>query len=136
MATHGFEAAVVIDGIDISAYLTSANLKTSGRPLERQRVRRAPWVEVVPGSLSGTFDIAGLFDASDPNAPVRTLPALADSGATVSVSYYPTGNASGEVKRDFAAVFASYTETSPVGGLVAFAATLAVNGAIETNTVS
>lgn len=136
MATHGFQAAVILDGIDISAYLTSANLKTAGKPLERGLLKHNPWVEVLPGGLSATFDITGLYDASDPDSPVRTLPAIAEAHTTVSVSYYPSGNAPGDIRRDFEAVFANYTETSPVGGLVAFAATLAVSGAIDTRDLS
>jgi len=90
---------------------------------EQKRVRTDPTVVVLAGAESGSFDIAGLFDAAGAGSPVRTLPDLA---GTVPITYYPAGNTAGQVARQFDGVLVAYSETSAVGGIVAFAATIAV----------
>jgi hypothetical protein len=135
MFRHGNRAVVILNGVDISSYLTSADLVAKVNTVERTMLSRRRWTEVIPGEGDASFDIAGLYDPAVVDSPVLTIPALMGS-SSVPVEYYPGGNDVGQVKRSFSAVVTAFTESSPVGGLVAFTATLAVSGEVSTSVLA
>lgn len=88
------------------------------------------------GLTNGTISIAGLWDKTASTGTETVLQSLVGHETPVSFEYGPEGNASGSVKKSGECILTAYNESSPVGDLVKFTATLQISGAVTVGTFS
>jgi hypothetical protein len=135
-AVHGNKSEVTIDGSDISEYLDSADLSIEQETVEYSGLGQGPKAKrQTVGNYGAKFELAGRYDAAA-EGPSAALIAMIGSTTPAAIEYYPAGSATGAEKRAFNALLASYSESSPVGGIVAFKASLVVDGAITNSTAA
>lgn len=120
---HGSKATVTVATKDLTQYIDSAEMSLDVDTAQGKTFGQA-WAVTKVGAASGKFDIGGFFDASI-DGPSDVLVPLVGA-APVAVVYKPDG----AEQRSFNAAVASYSESSPVGGLVAWKASLVIDGAV------
>jgi hypothetical protein len=130
---QGRFSEIVVSGIDMSAYLDTIEMSREAELHETTTFTKTSktWL---PGLQDGTVDIAGKYDPSN-SGPAQLLPSLMSQAQAVPVKYYPGGKALNQAIRIFNAFVVSYNESSPVGDVVAFNASLQIDGPV-TYTVS
>lgn len=113
---HGRLTEVLLDEKDISSYLNKMDLNVDVEPGDTTTFKKA-WKTYEPGLASAGMEAGGLFDHlfTDVRDALQVTP---DS----IISYAPGGAlAIGDQVRQLAGVTATYKESAPVGGMVAFA---------------
>lgn len=121
--THGSKATVTVATKDLTQYIDSAELVLDVDTAQGKTFGQT-WTVTKVGHVSGKFEISGMFDAAI-DGPSDTLVPLVGA-APVAVQYKPDGAET----RTFNAAVASYSESSPVGGLVAWKASLVIDGVV------
>lgn len=129
---HGKNAEVLVGSDDISVYLESADLSIDTDAADIS-VFGSDWKGSQPGQSSGKLDLAGKYDATATTGPIDVLDAL--RAAPGEVTFYPQGNAVGRHKYVGNFHLTNLTASSPVGGIVAFKASLVSDGAIVKSAV-
>lgn len=88
------------------------------------------------GLTNGTINLTGLWDDTASTGSQTVLASLVGLEVTTGFEWGPEGNAMGAVKYSGECVLESYTESSPVGDMVAFTATLRISGSVTVGTFS
>lgn len=125
---YGSKALVTIGATDLSAYSNSGGLAITVDTGETTTFS-ATWKTFIEGLAASTFSLSGDFDPTASTGPAAKLTGLIGGGPVTAV-FNPAGTATGELKRTVSVILTGYTETSPVGGVVTFAATFQGTGAI------
>jgi hypothetical protein len=92
----------------------------------------ATWKAGLTGISGGKLDISGYYDPTAATGPGAVLFPLLTAGTAVTGLIYPGGNSTGQSLYTVTAsgtngcIVLSYSETSPVGGIVAFQASIAI----------
>lgn len=86
------------------------------------------------GLTNCTINLAGVWDDTATVGSYTVLAALVGSETSSAFEYGPEGNTSGMVKYSGSIYVSNYTESGEVGGMVMFAATLQVAGALTVGT--
>ncbi|PXY21123.1 hypothetical protein [Prauserella muralis] len=88
-------------------------------------------VKQIPGLENSSWDISGHFDATATTGPHAVLSGLfKKEDATVTFTYGPAGNATGNPRLTGECWISNYTITSAVGDKVSFSATVQVDGVV------
>lgn len=124
----------MVSGVALTSYLDSIEFGEETEMLETTVFTNRSKTYAA-GLTDGTVDIAGKYDPTTVTGPQFILKSLKGANHTVPVIHYPGGAAVGQVVRNFNALLASYNETSEVGGMVMFNASLQISGDV-TVTVS
>lgn len=111
---HGRNARVYFNAVDLSAYMTDANLAASMEPGETTTFG-ASAKAYLAGLRDKTFDFAGNYD---PAATQMEAALAVDAGV---LTYCPGGGAAiGDLAWLGSVIGTEYDQSSPVGGIVAF----------------
>lgn len=113
---HGSKTRVMLDGIDLSPFLTAADLTLDVDAADTTTFRAA-WKSAIAGTIASRGDFSGLYDPTQ--LTVRDL--IGDdvslTGGVLSVS--PDGaDVIGQPARLLLIISSSYIESSPVGGVI------------------
>jgi hypothetical protein len=124
---HGKNAALTLNSKDLSAFLTSLD-PSWDLDMSDTTTFGATWKSAVAGVPGGKFDIAGHYDPTATTGPAAVLWAAFTGGVPVTGLIYPGGNVSGQALWTITSgcLVTAYSESSPVGGVVTFKASVAV----------
>ena len=125
-AVAGKNAIVSIDSVDYSAFSREAKLARTDDELDTSAFG-ATGHTYIAGLTNGQFTVSGHFDDAGTNTPSELVPAL--SGA-VTILWQPEGAGTGKTQRSFSGLRTGYDEEAASDGLVEWAATFRVTGAI------
>lgn len=122
---------VLVSGVNISAYLDSAEFSAEAEQLETTTFTATSktWLT---GLRDHSFDISGRYDPSKPSGPIFILNSLIGADHNVPLIFYPGGPAVGQVVHTFNGRLTSFGESSAVGDVVAFDASFQVDGNVNT----
>ncbi len=128
---HGKNAGLVLNSVTLTTFIT--DMETSfDTDLADTTTFTATWKAGLTGISGGKLDISGYYDPTATTGPGAVLFPLLTAGTAVTGLIYPGGTASGQSLYTVTAattngcIVTSYTETSPVGGIVAFKASIAI----------
>lgn len=114
---HGKNTAVLLGAVDLSPYLNSADLATE-MAVADTTTYGATWRAGLPGHAGATVDVGGFYDPTELSLQAFMLAQLPGV-----LTYCPAGAlAIGDRARLVEAYDLSYSESAPVGGIVAVAA--------------
>lgn len=125
MAIHGKNTQVFLNDIDISELFKSADFSVDVDTAETTTFTK-DWKTHIAGVASGSWDFDGLYDPTVTD--VRDT--LSAPGGSIIV-VYPEGFAVGKPYRSATVKSTAYSESSPVGDVVAFSWTVITNGDVE-----
>jgi hypothetical protein len=114
-AVHGKNTQVMLDALDISGYLNTADFNVEVDTADTS-VFMATWKTALTGQIGGKLEAQGYYD------PLLTkfTPAMLSTAGSV-LTYGPGGlDTIGDPARLIPVLSTSYGETSPVGGVVGF----------------
>lgn len=124
-AYHGKNAGVLLDALDITTYLNSADLSVEVDTADSDTFG-ASWKSSVPGLVGAKLETGGIYD---PALGKFTPAMLAASGSLLT--YGPAGlSTAGQAARLFPVVSTAYAESSPVGGLIGIKWSAMSDGAV------
>jgi hypothetical protein len=132
-ARHGRLAEITVATKSLTAYCNSLDLSIDVDTADKS-VFGVAYKNSEPGQYGGTLSLKGNYDPTATVGPAVVLSALIGAAA-FAVLYYPGGNVAGQRLWTFNALLTSYKESSPVGGLVSFEASLLADGAITPTTI-
>jgi hypothetical protein len=126
--THGKDSVFKVDNssgtlTDISSYVNNVDFPETVDIAETTTLGSGSKSYIV-GLKDATLSISGLWDSTLDGV----LGGIIGQSATVSFEYGPEGSTAGDVKYTGEAILTGYTQTSPVGDVVAFSADLQVSG--------
>jgi hypothetical protein len=108
------DLSTFLDNLDISFDMDTADSTTFG----------ATWKSSLAGIPSGKLDFGGFYDPTAASGPGAVLYPLVVAGTAVTALVYPGGTTSGQALYTITTgcIVTSYSESSPVGGIVTFKA--------------
>jgi hypothetical protein len=128
---HGKGAGLSLNAVVLSTFIHE--METSfDTDLADTTTFGATWKAGLTGISGGKLDISGYYDPTATTGPGAVLFPLLTSGTAVTGLIYPGGNSTGQSLYTVTAsgtngcIVLSYTETSPVSGIVAFQASIAI----------
>lgn len=133
MFIHGKNAEIEIVGVTCSAYFDSIDLSIETDTADASVFGMA-WKQNVAGQSSATLELSGKYDSTENNGPIDLLEGLRSTPGEVVV--YPQGNVAGRHSYTGDFLLTSLAVSAPVGGIVAFTASLVSNGEVVKGTVS
>lgn len=118
---HGKNAALTINAGALATFLTNVDFSTDLETADTTTFG-STWKSSVAGIPSGKIDFSGNYDPTAVTGPGAILFPLVTAGTAVTVLFYPGGNTSGQALYTMTTggIVRSYSEASPVGGLVTF----------------
>lgn len=129
---HGKNGYFMIDGVDLTTFLTDISLEESTDTAETSTMGDEA-KEYVEGLSGGSISLSGMWDDTATTGPDAVLAGLKGAGANPFI-YGPAGGASGQVKYSGDAILTAYSRTTPIGGAVAFTASFQATGAVVRGT--
>jgi len=112
---HGKATRILLDGLDVSAYLRQATTTVEADTADTTTFASA-WKSAIGGTSGVVAEFDGLYDPG--LVAIRNLLGSSTNGV---VSVAPDGGAAiGALVRLLPAISSSYVESSPVGGVIAF----------------
>lgn len=130
---HGSKAVITVNAVDISAYCTSLDLAITQDTGETTTFG-STWKSFIAGVQGGKLSIVGDYDGTVTTGPASAILLAQATAAPIAVVHKPGGTASGQRTNSFNALITSYSETSPVAGVITFKAELLPTGAITSVT--
>lgn len=128
---HGKNSALVLNSVTLTTFLTE--METSfDTDLADTTTFTATWKAGLTGISGGKLDISGFYDPTASTGPGACLFPLLTAGTAVTALIYPGGILSGQslytvtASGTNGAIVLSYSESSPVGGIVAFKSSIAL----------
>lgn len=122
---HGKDAKVMLGSVDLSAFLNSVDLSIDVDTADTTTFGSS-WKSSLPGVAGAKCDFGGLYDPA-----VLTLPTLIASLTPGVLTVCPAGGAAiGDRARLLSAADTAYSESSPVGGVVAVAGSFLATGVV------
>jgi hypothetical protein len=125
---HGRFAEITVNTKALSTFCETADLSIDVDTADTSTFT-STWKTAIAGLAGGKLSLKGFYDPTATTGPAAVLSALIGA-APFAVVVEPGGNVSGQARRSFNAVLASYSEGSPVGDKVSFGAELLVTGAV------
>ncbi len=125
---YGAKCTVTVNAVDLSAYADDGILSLDV-DTDETTTFGATYKTFIEGLAASKFTLKGNYDPTAATGPAAVLTGLIGGGAKTLV-YNPAGTVSTELKRTFSAIMTNYTESSPVGGKVTFAAAFQGTGAV------
>lgn len=120
---------ITISGISLSAFCDSVDIGRSVELMETTTFTKTSKT-FLPGLQDAKVDIKGKYDPTTGTGPAAVFSNLMGASNTIFVQIYPGGSATGQTVRNMDAYVTDYKESSAVGGIVGFEASLQVNGPI------
>lgn len=124
---HGKNAALTLNSKDLSTFLTS--LDTSwDLDMADTTTFGATWKSSLAGIPGGKIELAGNYDPTATTGPADVLWSAFVGAVPVTGLVYPGGNVAGQRLWTITSgcLVTSYGESSPVGGIVTFKASIDV----------
>jgi len=134
MFRHGRFSEITVAGADLSDFCNSADLSIDVDTADTTTFQQT-WKTALTGAAGGKVELKGDYDPTETTGPADVLSALIGADP-FAVTVYPGGNVQGQGSRAFNAILTNYGESSPVGGVVTFSASLMVTGAVTFDTVA
>jgi hypothetical protein len=124
---HGKNAALTLNTKDLSTFLDNLDISFDLDTADTTAFG-STWKSSIGGVPSGKVDISGFYDPTATTGPGAVLFPLVTAGTAVTALVYPGGTASGQTLYTITtgAIVTSYSESSPVGGVVSFKASIQV----------
>jgi hypothetical protein len=120
---HGKATTVLLGSVNLSPYLDSFEFSTDLDTADSTTFG-STWKTAIAGVNSGKVDVSGLYDPTE-----SSLPTLLLAGTPGVLTGSPgAGSAIGDPARLVSALDTSYSESAPVGGLVALKASFLADG--------
>lgn len=130
---HGSKAVITVNAVDLTTFCTSLDLAITQDSAETTALG-STWKSFIAGLQGGKLSIVGDYDGTVTTGPASAI-LLAQATATpIAVVHKPGGTLAGQRTNSFNALITSYSETSPVGGVITFKAELLPSGAITSVT--
>lgn len=139
MTTHGKDMYFAVEDSagstlrDISPYLNSVEFAQENE-LADTTTAGAEGRTFRQGLTNGSISLAGLWDDTASTGSQTVLSGLVGLEVTTGFEWGPEGNATGAVKYSGECVLESYTESAPVGDMLAFTASLRISGSVTVGT--
>jgi hypothetical protein len=128
---HGKNTTVLVGAVNMSPYLDSMDLSADMDTADTTMFQ-ATWKSAITGVASGKVDWSGGYDPTQ-----STLPTLFFSLLPGVLTYCPGGGATiNDGARLVSAMDTSYSESSPVGGLVAAKGSILATGVVGFGSVT
>ena len=124
---HGKNAAFTLNAVALATFINSMEMSFD-LDIADTTTFGATWKSGLPGIPGGTLDIEGFYDPTASTGPGAVLfPALI-AGTAYTGLIYPGGTASGQSLYTVTSgcIVTSYSESSPVGDIVAFKAQIMI----------
>jgi hypothetical protein len=120
---HGKNAALTINTKDLSTFMDNLDIAFDLDTADTTAFG-ATWKSSIAGVPSGKVDFSGYYDPTATTGPGAVLFPLVTAGTAVTALVYPGGTASGQTLYTITTgcIVTSYSESSAVGGVVAFKA--------------
>lgn len=122
------EAVIVVDGNDISTYVTNVNRKRAGGTEDNTTFGKDDVVKD-PTLGTGEFGCSGKYDSAV-GGPRAVLDPLVNT--KVNIKFRPEGTGSGLPQDSFDAVITGYEETGEVAGYIGWVLTTEPSDAWDT----
>jgi hypothetical protein len=128
---HGKNAALTLNSVPIGSFIESMDTSFD-TDLADTTTFGATWKAGLTGISGGKLDISGYYDPTASTGPGAVLFPLLTAGTAVTGLIYPGGTLTGQTLYTVTAsgtngcIVLSYSESSPVGGIVAFKASIAI----------
>lgn len=130
---HGSKASITVNGVDLTSFCTSLDLTISQDSAETS-VFGVTWKTFIAGLMGGKCSISGDYDGTVTTGPASAILTAQATAAPVAIVHKPGGTLSGQRTNSFNALITSYSESSPVGGVITFKAELLASGAVTSVT--
>ncbi len=124
---HGKNAAFTFNSVALATFIN--NMDTSfDTDLADTTTFGATWKAGLTGISGGKVDLDGFYDPTASTGPGAVLFPALTAGTAYTALIYPGGTASGQSLYTVTsgAIVLSYSETSPVSGIVAWKASIAI----------
>lgn len=122
---HGKNAALTLNTKDLAAFLTNLDLSIDIDEADTTTFG-ATWKTALPGIPGGKLEVVGNYDPTATTGPGAVFWSCIAGAVPVTALIYPGGTASGQALWTVTsgALVTSYSESSPVGGVVTFKASI------------
>jgi hypothetical protein len=124
---HGSKAALTLNTKDLSTFMTSMDASWDLDTADTTAFG-STWKSAIAGVPGGKLDIAGYYDPTATTGPGAVLWAAFTGAALVTGLIYPGGNLTGQALWTITTgcLVTSYSESSAVGGVVGWKASIGV----------
>lgn len=113
---HGKSATVLLDSVDLSAYLNAAEISIDVDTADTTTFT-ATWKTALPGTVGGKLEFGGFYDPGNSSIPDNVGDDFSLTNGVLT--FAPAGAlAIGDRARIASITSSSYAESSPVGGIV------------------
>lgn len=130
---HGKNAVVTINAVDLSTFCNALDLSIDV-DTDDTTTFGSSWKSALAGTAGAKLDLSGDYDPTASTGPASAIFACISGGVPVAVVHKPGGTLSGQRTNSFNAIVTNYSESSPVGDIVSFKASLLVTGAVTPTT--
>jgi hypothetical protein len=120
---HGKAAALTLNTKDLSTFMENLDISFDVDQADTTAFG-STWKSSISGIPSGKLEFSGFYDPTAVSGPGAVLFPLVTAGTATTALVYPGGTASGQVLYTITSgcIVTSYSESSSVGGVVAFKA--------------
>lgn len=130
---HGKTAEITVNSVALSAFATQADFQVDVDTGETTTFGSA-WKSFLAGVPGAKLDLVGDYDGTNSTGPASVIMAAIAAGVAVPIVHKPGGTLTGQRTNSFNAIITSYSESSPVGGIITFKASMLSTGAVTSVT--
>jgi len=130
---HGKSAEITLNSVALSTFCDTADFEVDVDTADTTTFG-STWKSALAGVPGAKLSIAGKYDGTNATGPASVIMAIIAAGVAVPVVHKPGGTLAGQRTNSFNAIVTGYSESSPVGGIVAFKCSLLTTGAVTTVT--
>jgi hypothetical protein len=130
---HGKNAVVTVNAVDLSTFCDNLDLAIDVDTADTTTFGSS-WKSALAGVAGAKLDLSGDYDPTASTGPASAIWACITGGVPVAIVHKPGGTASGQRTNSFNGIITNYTESSPVGGIVTFKASILATGAVTPTT--
>jgi hypothetical protein len=130
---HGKTAEITVNSVALSAFCDSADFTVDVDTGDTTTFGSA-WKSALAGIPGAKLELGGKYDGTNSTGPASVIMACIAAGVAVPVVHKPGGTLAGQRTNSFSAIVTSYSESSPVGGIITFKASLLTTGTVTTST--
>jgi hypothetical protein len=130
---HGSKAVVTVNAVDLSAFGTNLELSVDVDTADTTTFG-STWKTALAGVAGAKMTLTGDYDGTVTTGPASAILSVIAAGVAVAIVHKPGGTLTGQRTNSFSGLVTSYSETSPVGGIVSFKAEILATGAVTSVT--
>jgi hypothetical protein len=130
---HGKTAVVTVNAVDLSTFCNNLDFNVDVDTADTTTFG-STWKSAIAGVAGGKLSLTGDYDGTVTTGPSSALLLCIAGAVPVAVVHKPGGTLTGQRQNAFNALVTSFSESSPVGGVVTFKADLLVTGAVTSTT--